>query len=209
MAETPPVIAAILKEKKITDLLESRGIFPERESAGRLAYLCPIHEGDSAPSFMVFTDGEHQTYKCFGCHSGSDVINLLCDLDKVTLGNAIHTLSDGITVEQANVLSTLVTDGQKISTDYVSNSKDLEVLMLKIGVSCRSYLTTYRDGNEEDIDFFLNIYNMIDKVIRENDAEALEEMYKIICKYSFSDRIELYFERKENRILNEARSWRR
>jgi DNA primase len=207
--EKPPIVMAILKEKKITDLLESRGIHPERESGSRLSYLCPIHEGDTTPSFIVFDDGEYQTYKCFGCHSGTDVINLVCDLDHVSLGKAIQSLSDGLTIEQANILATQVINGQKIVSEEYSHNKQLEIMMLQIGSFCRSYLNRYDKDNEEDIEFFFDMYRMIDKVAREKDLETLKGMWGILQKYNFAGRRKLYFERKEKKILDGVKVWKK
>ena len=91
--EIPSFIENILKRKKITDILESRGFSPEREHGGKIFYKCPIHL-DKDPSFIVFNNEEYQSYYCFGCHSGTTVINLVSDLDDITIGKAIFQLSN-------------------------------------------------------------------------------------------------------------------
>jgi len=209
MQDKPLVIQTILKEKKITDFLESRGIHPVRESGSRLAYLCPIHEGDTCPSFIVFTDGEYQTYKCFGCHAGIDIINLVCDLDHVSLGKAIQILSDGLTIEQANLLASQILNGQKILNGEYGSDIELETTMLQIGSFCRGYLNRYNEDNEEDIVFFLNMYKMVDKAMIENDLETLVAMLEILQKYNFSEMRKRYFERQEKKILEGVKTWKK
>ena len=77
-------IDKILEEHKITTFLDERGIYPVRESGDRFIYHCPIHSGDNDPSFIVYPAGadgrKYQTYYCFGCHSGINIINLKRDL---------------------------------------------------------------------------------------------------------------------------------
>ncbi len=207
MAEKHPIIKAILKEKKITDFLESRGIEPIRESGSRLSYLCPIHEGDSSPSFIVFTDGEYQTYKCFGCHSGQDIINLLCDLDHISLKQAIGVLLDGISIVQGDITDSFINETAKIIEGKLKDSKELEIAMLKSGVFCRDYLKKYND--KEEIDFFIEMYKIMDRIIRSSNVEDVETVYKILCEKGIPQRMALYSERKENMILDETRAWKR
>lgn len=202
-----PLIEAILKEKKITDFLESRGIYPVRTSGNRLVYLCPIHKGDSIPSFIVSNDRkEYQTYKCFGCHSGNDVINLVSDLDNISIKQAIGILLNGISIVQEDVTSSLVNEAKNIVDEQRIDSKELEISMLKTGVFCRDHLNRYHD--EEEIEFCLHMYRMIDKVVRLNDIENLEKMYEILCEKGFPERGKLYLERKEKKILNKAKTWK-
>ncbi len=201
-----PLIEAILKEKKITDFLESRGIHPARKSGDRLVYLCPIHKGDSVPSFIVSDDRkEYQTYKCFGCHSGNDIINLLCDLDNISIKQAIGILSKGISVEQGDITDSFVNESAKIIEGKLKDSKELEISMLKTGVFCRDHLS--RCCDEEEVKFCLHMYKMLDKVARLNDIKDLERMYKILCEKGFPERGKLYSERKEKRILDRAKAW--
>jgi len=203
MAIENSVISAILKEKKITDLLESRGIFPEREGNDRLSYLCPIHDGDSAPSFMVFTDGEYQRYKCFGCHSGSDIINLVCALDNISIKQAIRVLIEGVDIVQEDMTDSLIDD---IIKGKLEESKEIERYMLLSGSSCRAHLRRYNEDAE--IEFFIHIYETMDKVIRDNDIKSVEQIYDILCDKGIPKRVDICQEREENKIFRETRAWK-
>ena len=59
-------IDRILEEKTITEFLQGRGIHPSSRSGDKDIYLCPIHQGDKVPSFMVYPAGvggrDYQTY---------------------------------------------------------------------------------------------------------------------------------------------------
>lgn len=95
------LINHILANKKITDYLAKKGIVPiGSTSVGRLKYRCPIHEGDNDPSFMVYTDsGPYENYFCFGCKSHNNIIHLYCALEKVSFGEALKILSDGLEID--------------------------------------------------------------------------------------------------------------
>ena len=51
---------------------------------------CPFHD-DSKPSFTVFS--ETQSYYCFGCGKGGDVIRFLQDHEKIDLKGAVNRLA--------------------------------------------------------------------------------------------------------------------
>ena len=103
-------IKKILEEKTITGLLESRGIFPERKHQDRWVYKCPIHKGDNDPSFVVYlaVDNPPQNYYCFGCHSGTNVINLLRDLDEISLKKAVSQLLEGMDIKDEDVFNSVI-----------------------------------------------------------------------------------------------------
>jgi len=196
------VIETILKEKKITDLLENRGILPIKESGDKLIYLCPIHEGDTSPSFMVFTDNAegYQTYHCFSCHCGYDIINLVCDLDKVSIKQAIKYLIKGLDIDSSEITDSVVNKVRKtIFGKEKEDKKRTKKILLEIGCFCRGHLKRYKDDDE--IKFFFKIFEKIDYVARIKDDETLKEMYDILLNEGISQRIDLFKKREEQKIL--------
>ncbi len=61
----------------IEEVLEERGVPVQTAVPGRLKAVCPLHP-DVNPSFYVQV--AHQTWKCFGCTKGGDVIALVQQL---------------------------------------------------------------------------------------------------------------------------------
>ena len=53
--------------------------------------LCPFHT-EKTPSFSI--NEQLQTYHCFGCGKGGDVIQLVMELENLTYVEAIHSLAD-------------------------------------------------------------------------------------------------------------------
>ena len=196
------LINQILKERKITDFLESRGISPARESNGRLIYLCPIHEGDSEPSFMVYTEeGEYQTYHCFGCNHGIDLINLICALDNISIKEAIKQLVKGLDIKHIDITDSII-DGI-IKQKEEKENKSIERLLLETGYSCRNHLIKYNDNNE--IEFFFKIFEKIDYFSRIGDYDTIKEMYDILIEKGITERVNICEKRKEQKIMEKVK----
>lgn len=76
----------IIKEVKIDSLLSK----PEYSSRQRNKYLCPLHNEDT-PSFTWYKDTN--SFYCFGCHEGGNVITLYMKQNKCDFKTAIKELS--------------------------------------------------------------------------------------------------------------------
>ena len=83
MKESSIYARTIFKERKITDYLAQKGIFPSREHGNRKMYICPVHEGDTSPSMTVYTDTEYENYYCYGCIEENELIWTDCGLKKI------------------------------------------------------------------------------------------------------------------------------
>lgn len=196
------LVNAILKERKITDFLEKRGITSVRESNGKLIYHCPIHEGDNEPSFMVYIEGEYQTYHCYGCNSGKDIINLVCAIDNISLKQAIRQLVKGLDIEYSDVLDSLI--NEILNDKEREEDKSTEKLLLDISFVCRNHLGKYND--DEEIEFFFKVFEKIDYFARIKDNKTLEEMYEIlVSKKGIKQRMKICEKRKEQRILEKVK----
>jgi hypothetical protein len=208
-------IDKILKENKITDYLKEKGFFPARTSKDKILYRCPLHEGDRDPSFIVYPVGtkgrNYQTYYCFGCKSGVNIINLKMELEKISSREAIKFFLKGINVNPAEAMESII--------DYIGNdilehesensddeNKDIEFLMLFLGHVCRNYLNEY--GDEEEIDFFDNVFfKKVDKIAMSNDVDTLTEYHNMLMDRNIlSKRAEKVQKRREQERAS-AMAW--
>ena len=107
-------INKILEEKTITSYLEENGIFPHKKSGDKSFYFCPIHKGDTDPSFVVFPVGTkgrtYQTYHCFGCHSGITLINLKSDLENLSTKEVVKHFLKDIKIENKDIIQSIIAD---------------------------------------------------------------------------------------------------
>ena len=77
-----------IKAIPIADLMPSE---PKMKAPNRLFYACPLHN-EVNPSFVVYLDSN--TYYCFGCGKGGDVINLYQELNETDFKTAVRELSN-------------------------------------------------------------------------------------------------------------------
>jgi len=78
-----------MNKPDIVSAIERRGI-PLKRKGRYLWGQCPFH-ADKTPSFKV--DVDKQTYKCFGCGEGGDVISFVMKMDGVDFKEAARLLS--------------------------------------------------------------------------------------------------------------------
>lgn len=177
----------ILEEKKITDFLQEKHIYPLKKSGEKYIYRCPIHSGDNDPSFIVYPVGtkgrNYQTYHCFGCHSGINIINLKSDLDKVSVKEAINFFLKDVDINITELIESTANstqaDMREENEEPENEDKNIELLMLLLNITCREYLTEY--GDVEEVKFFdNNFYKKVDKIARSRDIETLDAYYNML-----------------------------
>ena len=89
---------SIRRDHPIADVVVAAGL-QLRAIGGRLTGLCPFH-GDTRPSLVVYP--ATQSYYCFGCGAGGDVIDFVARLNKVDFRDAVEMLC-GRAVQGATV----------------------------------------------------------------------------------------------------------
>jgi len=170
----------ILEEKKITDFLQENGIYPVKQSGNKYVYRCPIHSGDNDPSFIVYPVGtkgrSYQTYHCFGCHSGINIINLKSDLSNVSIRDAVKSFLKDIDIDHVEARDAIV---DSVVEDIGGTEKEvdsdhrIELLLLSLNTKCRNYLVEC--GDNEEVEFFENsFYKKVDKIARAKDVDTLD-----------------------------------
>jgi DNA primase len=192
-----PLIEQILKTRKITEYLSKKGIEADsRLPNGRYKYLCPIHE-EKTPSFYVYTNAAYENFFCFGCKARYNIIHLYSYLEKVTIGQAIRALADGIEVDINAEISQAITaieNDTSISKQYNS---------IHLALECGRLLYEFLKRVDQDPDCLQaadKIGHIIDKAVEENNIKGLK-----ILSDSLTDvlikKIKTYDEEKEKRIL--------
>ena len=89
---------SIRRDHPIADEVAASGL-QLRPMGGRLTGVCPFH-GDTRPSLIVYP--ATQSYYCFGCGAGGDVIDFVARLNKVGFKHAVEMLC-GTAVQSSNV----------------------------------------------------------------------------------------------------------
>ena len=188
--EISSLIESILKRKKITDFLESRGIHPEKYNGDKIYYKCPIHQ-DEDPSFIVFTGGEYQTYKCFGCNSGKNIVNLMCDMDKISLGQSIFYLSQELGINLDGKFELLKKDiDVYFHIDYPSIPR-IEKIYFNINRLCYDFLKKI-NFKEDEVIFCEGILKKIEILLKEKNVTLLHDIYFFLADIGFPSKCKKY-----------------
>jgi len=199
-------IDKILEENEITTFLRDKGIYPVKTSGDKIFYSCPIHEGDNDPSFVVYKAGykgrKYQTYYCFGCHCGINIINLKRDLDKISSKNSIEFFLNDMNIDKISAMESIIND-IKDGKIIIDNDKKIEILLLKINSWCHSHLVKYND--EDEMEFFNKFLKRVDDVARSCNFNLLQSIYDLMI-IGMANRAEKFNERVEEQRLS-AVSW--
>jgi hypothetical protein len=193
------VIQKILETRKITEYLTKKHIYPDGpESNGKLKYHCPLHEGDNTPSFYVYLNsGEYENYYCFGCKARFNIIHLYRDLEKVTLGDAIRSLADGLNIDINAELSSAVTE---LENDTSINN-EFSPVELSLLISRQLYefvqMVEKDPANMELVD---KLTQQVDAAVDRGDVKALKQVYEELSD-ALVRRIRKYLDQKERRMM--------
>jgi DNA primase len=91
--------SSVEQVKSVSDIVAVISEYVQLKKKGRSFWgLCPFH-AEKTPSFSV--DPDRQSYKCFGCDRGGDVISFVMDKKGFSFAEAITELAlkAGITIE--------------------------------------------------------------------------------------------------------------
>ena len=215
MKEPSIYAKAIFKERKITEYLAKKGIFPSREHGNRKMYICPVHEGDSAPSMTVFTDSEYENYYCFACHSGTTIINLVADMEKIDTRQSFKMLVRGLDISSKDVMSDCLLNHDKFIEDGnyedLASIADVEEISLKISVECYNFLKNQTDFDSNELEFFETVLKKIDLLTNAKDKESLRSLFYFLTEEGIPHRAELFYEKEEKKAIQnglDMEAWR-
>ena len=208
MREVSIYAKTIFRERKITDYLADKGIFPTREHGNRKMYICPVHEGDTSPSMTVFTDSEYENYYCFGCHSGTTIINLVADMENIDKRQAFKALIKGLDIPDDEILADFSASYDNFVEaegygDLISMA-DVEDLSLRISVECRNFLDYNANFDVEEVAFFEKVLQKVDALTRAKDKESLEKIFYFLVDDGIPYRAEVLLDKQENKIIEDS-----
>lgn len=98
-------VTRIKEANDIVSLIE--GYLPLRRRGKNLVALCPFHE-EKTPSFNV--NPERQTFRCFGCGKGGDVIGFVQEHEKLSFPEALSLLAERAGIRLDAVASSKAND---------------------------------------------------------------------------------------------------
>lgn len=78
-----------LKTISVREYLENMGVKITKTASQRKMCCCPIHD-EKDPSFIIYEN--NNSFYCFGCGKGGSIIDLVMNIQKIDLKEAIKVL---------------------------------------------------------------------------------------------------------------------
>ncbi|MEK7460590.1 MAG: DNA primase [Patescibacteria group bacterium] len=122
----------VKRRLNIIDLVQS--YVPLKKTGATWKALCPFHL-EKSPSFTVNQD--RQTYKCFGCSEGGDVIDFVMKMEHLTFPEALQLLADRVGV---------VLDKRKTPTQYAQEKDEKSRLYQINRLATEVYHKIFKEG---------------------------------------------------------------
>ena len=193
------IIQKILETRKITDYLAKKHISASsQENNVKLKYLCPLHQ-EKTPSFYVYTESEYENYYCFGCKAKYNIIHLYRDLEKVSLGEAIRTLAEGLEVDINAEISSAIAD---IEADIVATS-DFSIADFALMINQQLYHFTKMVENDPTcMEQVERMGKVVDKALSAGDIESLRTVNDKLMDV-LTQRVRIYQEEQEAKLLKQ------
>ncbi len=142
--------------KSKIDIVEVIGERVVLKKAGRhFKGLCPFHS-EKSPSFIV--SPERQSFKCFGCQAGGDVITFLQDYDGMSFLEALEMLAKRVGITLTSYRPTSQDAYKKKLLEIMSLSSEYYHFLLtkhKSGEEALAYLKSRRITSEAITQFNL------------------------------------------------------
>lgn len=142
--------------KSKVDIAEIIGERVVLKKAGRhFKGLCPFHS-EKSPSFIV--SSERQSFKCFGCQEGGDVITFLQKYDGMSFLEALEMLAKRVGVTLESYRPTSQDAYKKKLLEIMSLSSEYYHFLLTkhaSGEEARAYLKSRGIGSEAISQFYL------------------------------------------------------
>lgn len=142
--------------KSKVDIVEIIGERVVLKKAGRhFKGLCPFHS-EKSPSFIV--SSERQSFKCFGCQEGGDVISFLQKYDGMSFLEALEMLAKRVGITLESYRPTSQDAYRKRLLEIMSLSSEYFHYLLtkhKSGEEAREYLKSRGIGSEAISQFYL------------------------------------------------------
>jgi len=193
------IIQEILKKHKITDYLVAKGLVPDITDGSKSRYTCPLpgHD-DSTPSFWVFHNDDHEMYKCFGCSSWGDIINLYEAIEKKTTREVVSFLGEGIEISSDQEWNNLIEQIRDFRADQQRYSMDnYNILISRL---CFDYLEQI-DFLDEEVRFVEKLLEQVDMAIIGMDEETVSEIYDIVTGKDGLVKRKIYVDNQEEELI--------
>ncbi|MFH0792083.1 MAG: DNA primase [bacterium] len=189
--------------KSRLDVVEVVGSYLKLQKTGvNHRALCPFHS-EKTPSFFV--SSARQSWRCFGCGKGGDVISFVQEIEGVEFGDALRMLAQKAGVELKRQSLELLTERRKAYEilELATRFFEKQMVATKSGLAVKGYLVK-RGVSEESIKKWRLGYGpnkwqgLSDFMVSKGYQRAELESAGLVVK---SDKGDRYYDRFRGRII--------
>ena len=130
---------------------------------------------------MVYTNPDGtETFFCFGCHRGGNILSLYKNLEGISFGKTIAELGKGMHIADEQEIDIILRKIREEEKNIYSVVRD-ELAELSLKFSDLGYAFAERlYFNSDAMSFLEEVYKKIDEIIWREDYITLEEMYEAV-----------------------------
>ena len=176
----------IREKASFIKLLDHFGIeyFPASSGSFDHKMKCPlpIHDGGSEKTASCFFSEKTNSFCCFGCNSGHDIIDFVKLYKGIPFGEALKWLAEfaGITSSEIST--------EEVVKEKKDPEKTVKIWIMRAGVEMRKFLEEYKGKSEyeklceKSEKVFAKLDEMLDNITDENYLVAKEYYDKLHIK---------------------------
>jgi DNA primase len=171
----------ISKNHKITDYLAQRGINHVAYDNRKYKYRCPLpnHSNDKTPSFFVFENDDRQDFYCFGCKKSGRIIQIVAEIEQISIKSTIERLSQGLNIKIDDVIDSIVKD----ITTYVNTGDDDEksesIFANSLFVSSQMYNFLRKvNFDAQELQIAEQVFKITDNLVFTENINDLDKLVK-------------------------------
>lgn len=173
MATYNNIFDEIKLKVSLEDEIERAGARLVRSGSGRMKCCCPLHD-ESTPSFMLYKGDEYDTFYCWGCKAGGDVIEFI----KILKNFSTHKQVVEYFAKQYNLeYSDKEKDIDELFSDEFERRKRRNKVIYNYGISTSKIIQSHLRAQQDPAREFKRIQSYLramDSAIHQDNMDQLK-----------------------------------
>lgn len=173
---------SIIKHVNITNIAEEYGLKISFASSNTFDYKCrcphPDHKNGAERTMSLYMDSNGNSFYCFGCGWGTNVIDFYMVLNNLTFSEAIKEMSSKYDVPI-----------EKGSRAFIVKKPNNEFVKLEIAKIFRMYFRKHYNKKKEIYNIMKKTFGFFDSIDKHDikKAKALKNKIKSVLKNKVGD----------------------
>lgn len=181
MPDYSSIFEEIKSKVPLEDEVEKAGARLIRSGAGRQKCCCPLHQ-ENTPSFMIYKGEDYDTFYCWGCKTGGDVIEFIKALKNCSYEQVIEYFTKNYKLEYSDKEKNL----DEIFSNEIEKRKQKNKTIYNYGMSSSRMIKLHLDSCENPAQEFQRISSYlkaIDLSIYEGNLDMVKFHREMLMDY--------------------------